>query len=341
MSDVAHKKSGLSPMIKLQVAVLAFTILIVGGSVGFISIERMSPLDAVYMTVITLSSVGFGEVSPLHPAGKVFVIFLILFGVSLIGFVATVLGEMVVEGQFKELVQRRKMENSIQKMRQHCIVAGYGRVGRKVAQELSRSRANFVVIEKDPSGLAQLSEEGFPHVKGDATDEEVLEHAGIARARTLVSTLPEEAQNVYLALTARHMNAQLKIIARADFEEGEKKLIRAGADHVVIPHVLGGTRMAMAALRPNVVDFMRMATGGEEGLYVEEIVVPSGSHLDGKSLLESNLKQEYGVNIIGLRQENQKLVINPGSQTIINGNDILVLIGHSDNLERLTRSLGS
>ncbi len=341
MTDTAYRKNGLSPAVKLQVAVLAFTFLLVAGTVGFMLLERMNPLDAIYMTVITLSSVGFGEVSPLHPAGKIFVIFLILFGVSLIGFVATVLGEMVVEGQFRELVQRRKMENNIQKMSQHCIVAGYGRVGRKVAQELNRSRALFVVIEKDPVGLVQLQEEGFPHVKGDATDEEVLEHAGISRARTLVSTLPEEAQNVYLALTARHLNANLKIIARADFEEGEKQLSRAGADHVVIPHVLGGSRMAMAALRPNVVDFMRMATGGEEGLFVEEIVVPSGSHLDGKSLLESNLKAQYGVNIIGLRQGNQKLVINPGSQTVIKGKDILVLIGQGDDLERLTRSLGA
>jgi voltage-gated potassium channel len=341
MADRIHRKGDWSPTVKLRAAILAFTILVVGGTLGFIAIERMSPLNALYMTVITLSSVGFGEVSPLHPAGKVFVILLILFGVGLIGFVATVLGEMVVEGQFREIVQRRKMENSIHKMSRHCIVAGYGRVGRKVVQELHRSKAPFVVIEKDAASLADLLDEGYPHVKGDATDEEVLEHAGISRARTLVSTLPDEAQNVYLALTARHLNAELKIIARADFEEGEKKLIRAGADHVVIPHVLGGSRMAMAALRPNVVDFMHMATGGEEGLNVEEIVVPPGSHLDGKSLQESNLKQQYGVNIIGLRQKDKKLVINPGAQTVIRGEDILVLIGQGEDLERLTQSLGA
>lgn len=340
MNDSAHR-SPLSPAHKLQVALLAATILIVGGMLGFILLERMNPLDALYMTVITLSSVGFGEVTPLHQAGKIFVIFLILFGVSLVGYVVAVIGEMVVEGQFKELVQRRKMENAIRKMQDHCIVAGYGRVGRQVVHELQRSRAAYVVIEKSPESLAQLTEEAHPFVKGDATDEDVLAEAGITRARTLVSTLPEEAQNVYLALTARHLNASLKIIARADFEEGERKLIRAGANHVVIPHVLGGSRMAMAALRPNVVDFMRMATGGEEGLFVEEILVPSASYLSGKSLQESNLKKEYGVNIIGLRQGDQKMMISPGSQTVIQSGDILVLIGHSSDLERLTKVLGS
>jgi len=331
--------NGLSPIMKMRVALMAFTLLLVGGSAGFIWLEHMSPLDALYMTVITLSSVGYGEVQPLHPAGRVFTIFLILIGVMLVGFVATVIGELVIEGQFREIVQRRKMENAIKKLAGHSIVAGYGRVGRQVARELNRNKAPFLVIEKNLEGLAQLLEEGFLHIKGDATDEEVLQHAGIERAQTLVSTLPEEAQNVYLSLTARHMNPNLKIIARADFEEGEKKLIRAGANHVVIPHILGGSRMAMAALRPNVVDFMRMATGGEEGLVVEEIVVPAASHLSGKSLLDSNLKKEYGVNIIGVRPTHGKMLINPGPEVVIRDGDVLVLIGGSAELERLTRSL--
>jgi len=324
---------------KLGLAAVTGLVLVVSGSLGFVVLERMQPLDALYMTVITLSTVGFGEVSPLHPAGKLFAIGLIFVGVIVAGATVSFIAQLVLEGQFKELVVRRKMEAKLRKLSGHFIIAGYGRVGRQVAREFALKRVPFVVLENHPGGIAQLVSDGHLFVQGDATDEDVLTAASIARARTLISTLPNEAQNVYLTLTARQMQPDLNIIARADFEEGEKKLKRAGADSVVIPHILGGMRMAKAALQPNVVDFMQMTALGDEGLLVEELVIPEESELSGRSLMESSLKKEYGVTIIGIRQRGQKMSVNPGPDTVLNAGDVLVLLGHTEHLERLSRDL--
>jgi voltage-gated potassium channel len=325
---------------KIQIALLGLSILLLGGSIGFMALEGMGFLDSLYMTVITLSSVGFGEVKPLDPKGKVFVIFLIFFGVTLVGFAAAVVGQWVLEGQFKELVTRRKMENAIKKLNGHCIIAGFGRVGRQVALEFQRRGVGFVVLEKGAETIRRLRDEGLVFLEGDATNEELLLEAGIDRAKTLVSTLPEEAQNVYLTLTARYMNPGLTIIARADFDDGEKKLMRAGANYVVVPHILGGTRMAMAALQPNVVDFMQMAATGQDGLMAEELVVPQESSLCGQSVMQSNLKKQYGVTVIGIRKPNDRLLINPGPETIIEQGDVLVLIGGRAELEKLSCEIG-
>jgi voltage-gated potassium channel len=330
----------LSATRKLQLAFLAFTVLVLIGTIGFMLIERMNLLNAFYMTIITLSTVGYGEVQALSSSGKMFDVMLILFGVVLGGFVASVIGQVVIEGQFQEMVLQRKIQKMLQKMNGHCIVAGFGRVGRQVALEFRQKNAPFVVIDNRPEALEQLKNLEYPFVKGDAVDEEVLRQAGIDRAQTMITTLPQEAQNVYLILTARYLNPNLIIISRAEYEDGEKKLLRAGANHVVVPHVLGGSRMAMAALRPNVVDFMRMAIGGEEGLFIEEILVPANSSFVGRSLTDSNLKRDFGVTIIGIRQGSEKMVLNPASQTQIHGGDVLVVMGQANELERLNKGLG-
>lgn len=302
-------------------------------------LEQMNFLDALYMTAITLSTVGFGEVSPLHPFGRIFVIFMIVFGVALAGFTVSVIGQLVIEGQFQEIFGRRKMDNKIRKMSDHFIIAGYGRVGRQVAMEFRRRQVSFVVIERTDSTIERLVEDDTPFVQGDATDEDTLRKAGILSAKTLISTLPEEAQNVYLTLTARDMNRDLNIIARADYDGGEKKLIRAGADHVVTPHIQGGIRMAMASLRPNVVDFMHMTSLGEGGLTIEELKIPANSRLVGKSLIDSRLKQEYEVTILGIKQAAKDVTVAPQPDTILCESDILVLIGPNNGLERLSQDL--
>ena len=329
----------LTPVQKLRMAVVALAMVIFLGTVGFVALERMDPLDALYMTIITLSTVGFREVAPLHPYGQVFVIFLILFGVALGGFTASVIGQFVIEGELRGIFGRRKMESKIRKMSGHYIIAGYGRVGRQVAQEFKRRKVPFMVIERSDKAVSCLADEGVLFIQGEATDDEVLRRAGIESAKTLISTLPDEAQNVYLTLTARNINGDLNIIARADFEEGEKKLFRAGANHVVSPHVLGGQRMAMASLRPNVVDFMHTTALGEGGLSIEEVVIPSHYHLQGKTLVDSELKQEYGVTIIGIKKSGGKMTIAPGPQTVLNEHDILVLLGSTEDLERLSHDL--
>ena len=231
------------------------------------------------------------------------------------------------------------METKLKKLSEHCIIAGLGRVGRHVAGEFASKKVPFVVIDSEQEAIQHAMSAGYLFVNGDATDEDVLDAAGIMSANTLISTLPQEAQNVYLTLTARDINPDLSIIARADFEEGEKKLMRAGADHVVIPHVLGGIRMAKAALQPNVVDFMHITALGEEGLVVEEMVIPEGSALAGRTLMESGLKQNYGVTIIGIKHQAEKMKINPVPQTELHGGDIIVLLGDTCSLERLSQSM--
>ena len=329
-------KYGLTSAEKLRLVMVAGLVVAAGGTLGFMLIEDMSLLDAIYMTAITLSTVGFSEVTPLHPAGRVFVILLVVFGMAVVASFAALMGEQILEGHFKSLVARRKMENRLKKLSNHFIIAGFGRVGRQVAKEFEGRKVPWVVIEKDEAAVDQIVARGVVTVPGDATDDEVLSKAGIDRAHTLISTLPEEAQNVYLTLTARYMNPELKIIARADFEDGEKKLLRAGADHVVIPHVLGGIRMAKAALQPHVVDFMQMASMGDEGLLVEELVVPDGCALIGKSLVDSALKQNYGIAVIGVKQPGRRMNINPSAQTVLNGQDVIVVVGRGEDLERFS-----
>jgi len=320
---------------RFVVALVALLFVITIGTTGFMTLERMELLDACYMTIITLSTVGFGEVKPLHPSGKMLAIFVILTGVAVGTYTATTLGQLVVEGQFKEMFGRKKMKSKIGQLTNHYVIAGFGRVGQQVALEFQRGGVDFVVIERDPEQIKSLMNLGYLFLEGEATTDEVLREVRIEHAHTLISTLPDEAQNVYLALSARDMNKNLNIIARADYEGGEKKLQLAGANHVVSPHVIGGQRMAMASLRPNVVDFMHMTSLGEGGLSIEEIVIPVGSSLAGQSLMESKLKETYGVTIIGLRRGASKMIIAPGPKETLGETDTLILIGPSEGLQRL------
>ena len=334
-----QNRIGLTSSAKLQLVFVGLGVVMTLGTIGFMFFEKMGLVDALYMTVITLSTVGFREVHPLHLSGKIFVIFLITFGVALMGYTLSVFGQWILEGQFRQMFGRRKMESRIKKLSDHFIIAGYGRVGRQVAGEFRKRSVNFVIVEKNENAIEQIVNDDELHIYGDATDDEVLKRAGIDTARTLISTLPEEAQNVYLTLTARDMNRSLNIIARADNEGGEKKLVRAGANQVVTPHILGGMRMAMASLRPNVVDFMHMTSLGEGGLSIEEMIIPEGCKFSGKTLVESNLKREYNVTIIGIKKVGQKMNIAPNPDTVLTEKDILVLIGPSEDLERLSQEM--
>ncbi|MCP4705761.1 MAG: potassium channel protein [candidate division Zixibacteria bacterium] len=329
----------MAPAKKMQLAMLAMLTVVLVGVVGFSTFENMTPLESLYMTIITLSTVGFREVQPLHTSGKVFVMVLIVFGVASATFAASTLGQVILEGQLRRLMGRRKMESKIKKLKNHFIIAGFGRVGRQVAEEYEARNVPFIIIEKNEDALNNLNTSGFNYIAGEATEDDNLVSAKIESAKVLVSTLPSEADNVYISLTARHMNPELHIIARADNPGGERKLKRAGADSVVSPHILGGMRMAMASLRPNVVDFMQMTSLGEEGLGVEEISVPERCRFGGKTLVESGIKAEYGVTVVGIKKPNQKMNINPPPDAVILEKDILVLVGSSDELERLTKEM--
>ncbi|SYZ73924.1 TrkA-N domain protein [Candidatus Zixiibacteriota bacterium] len=314
--------------------------LVIVGTAGFVILEKMDLLDGLYMTIITLSTGGFGEVIPLHTAGRIFVIFLIFSGVVTVTFIGSANGQYIIEGELRNLLGRKKMESQIKKMNDHYIIVGYGRVGRKVAEEYRRKKVPFVIIENDDAIFDELQADGIFGVKGPATEDETLLSAGIDKAKVLVSTLPDEADNMYIALTARQMNPTLYIIAGADQPERERKLLRAGANSVVSPHILGSIRMARASLRPNVVDFMPMTSMEESGLGIEEIKITSGSRYAGKSLMESGLKAEYWITVVRIRKSGRKILINPEPTAMIDKNDILVMIGARDKLERVTSEMG-
>lgn len=334
-----QEATGISATQQLRLSLFIAALVVMVGTAGFMYLEDWDVLDSLYMTVITLSTVGFGEVRTLHAESRLFTIVLIMFGVGLGGLIATSLGRLIIEGQFKEIVLRRKMEKRLKNLTGHFIVAGYGRVGRQVARQFNEQKVPFVVVEKSDKAIEDLLGEDVLCVQGDATSEDILHKVRIETAKTLISTLPDEAQNVYLALTARHMCPELNIIARADFEEGEKKLIRAGANNVVIPHILGGVRMAMAATRPNVVDFVQMTGFANEGLIIEELSLPENSRLEQKTLIGSGLKSDYGVTVVGIKKKGRKMSVNPGPQIVLESGDILVLIGDREHVERLNNDL--
>jgi len=332
----------MSPEKRLRLSLILLALILSLGTIGYSMIERWPVLDSLYMTVITLATVGFSEVKPLSEAGRVFTIFLIVFGAFNAGFIITSIAQMVLEGQLLAILGKRKMEKKVQKLKDHIILCGFGRVGRQVAREFAQRNVPFVILEKGETIVPGQGADDLIFIGGNAADDEVLEQAGIRRARAIVSTLPDDADNVYLALTARQLNPDLTIIARAESEVAKRKLIRAGANKVICPHELGGTQMAMATLRPNVVDFMRLAMSdsGSADLSIEEISVREGSALKGKTIIEAAIKSEYDAIVVGLRKTPGQVIFNPPGETVMDAGDILVVLGRTNKLEALGADLG-
>jgi len=332
----------MTPEAKLRLALAFLALIVTIGTGGYILIEQWSVFDSLYMTLITLTTVGFGEVRPLSEAGRTFTMFLIAVGVFNGGFTITAIAQLVLEGQLQAILGKRKMEKKVKKLKDHIILCGYGRVGKQVAGEFARREESFVVVEKDASLIPDNPADGLVFVIGNASEDEILEYAGIERARAIVSTIPDDAENVYLSLTARQINPKLFIIARADTELAKKKLVRAGANKVVCPHELGGTQMAMATLRPNVVDFMRLAafTTEDKSLGIEEISIKQGGALTGKTIIEAAIKSKYDAIVVGLRKNTGQTVFNPSGGTAMEAGDILIVLGESEKLEQLGADLG-
>lgn len=331
----------MSPESKLSLALIFLILILTVGTVGYMLIEHWSMTNSIYMTIITIATVGFKEVHPLSDAGKTFTIVLIAFGVFNGGFIATAVGQLVLEGQLQAILGKRKMEKKVKKLSNHIILCGYGRVGRQVANEFLRRGEPFVIIESDEAMIPDGQNNGLIFIQGDASADDTLEHAGIERARAIVSTIPDDAENVYLSLTARQINPSLFIISRADSELAKKKLVRAGANKVVCPHELGGSQMAMATLRPNVVDFMRLAafSPGGQSLGIEEISIKEGGNLTGKTIIEAAIKSKYDAIVVGLRKNSGQMVFNPSGGTTMESGDILIVLGENGKLESLGSDL--
>ncbi len=326
----------MDPVRHLRISIVVLLVLVTIGTVGYTVIEGWRLLDSLYMTVITLATVGFREVQPLSDAGKIFTMLLIVFGVSVIGYTVGSLAQIMFEGQFQRIFGRKKVEKKIEALRNHYIVCGFGRIGSLICREFAAKPLPFVVIEKSAEVLPKLEEESYLFIHGEATDDESLLKAGIKRAKGLVSVVASDTENVYITLTARGLNPNLYILARSGEEGSEIKLKRAGASKVISPYLIGGSRMAQAILRPNVVDFIEIATGREHlELQMEEIMIPHESGFVGQSLISSGFRKETGVMIVGIKKADGTMVFNPESHSIIGANDTLIVLGQQNAIGKM------
>jgi voltage-gated potassium channel len=311
------------------------------GTVGYMLIEGWNAWDAFYMTAITVTTVGYGEVHRLSLVGQAFTVLLIFGGVGAALYTFTLLATAVVEGGVPKGLQRRRHERMLETIKDHFIVCGYGRIGAIVAQQLQRQRVPFVVIERDPERLQRAIESGAPAVEADASREDVLKRVGIERARGLVAVVGTDAENVYTVLSARVLRPDLFIVGRAETEDATLKLKRAGADRVISPYQIGAMQIAQTALRPAVVDFVALATSTDNlELAMEEILVGPAAALANRSIVESNLRQRYGVIVVGIQRRDGKMEFNPEPDTAIRPGDKLVVLGRPDPLKRLEAEAG-
>jgi voltage-gated potassium channel len=309
------------------------------GSLGFILIEGWDLLDAIYMVVTTLTTVGYGEIRPLSRIGRVYNMFLIFTGVGLMLYIVSAVARMVVEGEFRDFLGKRKLLKHIKKLKNHFIICGFGRIGEIIARQLTDAGQAVVVIETAPELVARLEESGYYFVGGDATKEEVLLEAGIDRAQGLVAVVSSDAGNVYITLTARSLNPQLFIVARGEELGSEKKLIRAGADRVESPYELGGRKMAQAILRPTVVTFIELAMKEEVDLSMEEVGVAPGSAIMGLPLKDSGIRQQLNLIVVAIKRADGAMLFNPLPETPILAGDTLIVLGLRKNLEALEKML--
>ncbi len=306
------------------------------GVLGFSAIEGYALLDSIYMTVITMSTVGFGTVGELSGSGKAFSVLLIVSSAGTFVYAVTTITTFVVEGEVQHLFSSYQMNKKVSKLKDHVIICGLGRNGREAAQELIRQQHPFVVIERNQDVIDEFqTNHNFLFIRGDATHEEVLEQANIDDAIGLVSSLSTDAENVYITLTARGLNPRLKVVARASNETTIQKLMRAGADHVILPNIIGGRRMANVITRPALMEFIDLVSGeGNPDLHLEEIDVEIEVALIGKTLAELHIRSRTGVVVIGAKTVDGKVQLNPSADRPIQKGDRLFILGNDQQLQQ-------
>ena len=304
------------------------------GTLGFMLTEGRGAWDAFYTTVLALTTVE--APNDLSRPGQRFTVVLLLGGVGAALYTFTLLATVVVEGGLPKRLQRRRQERMLESIKDHFIICGYGRIGSIVARQFTRQGVPFVVVERSPERLQAAIEDGALGVEADASREDVLTRVGIARARGLIAAVGTDAENVYAVLSARVMRPDLFIVGRAETEDATRKLKRAGADRVISPYQIGAVQIAQTALRPAVVDFVELATSSENlDLAMEEVTVAPSSPLASRSILDANLRQRYGVIVVGIQRQDRSMEFNPEPDTSILAGDKLVVLGRPESLRRL------
>src|SRR5918994_4960140 len=315
----------------LRWPVVLLLVAAVYGTAGYMIIEDWRWLDAIYMTAMTLSTVGYKEIAPMSDAGQLFTITLIASGVGIALITLTLVARWIAEGGFGESSRRRRMQRRIDAMRGHYIICAYGRVGRTVAREFEAEGVPFVTIDKDEELEERMTRDGVAYVIGDPASEQVLVAAGIARAKGLICAVDSDADNVYITLAARSIQADLFIVARASEAVSADRLYRAGANRVISPYVSSGRHMAMLSLRPQVVDYLEVGVREQTNLRLEELQVDAGSDLIGRALTDACGKTLP----LALRRSNGEIIPNPDPGLRLQGGDMLVLLGRPEDLRPL------
>jgi voltage-gated potassium channel len=307
-----------------------------GGTIGYRLIEGAGWWDALYMTVITLTTVGYREVFPLSRAGEAFTMALLVTGLGMFLLLATEVARTVIEGELRDVLGRARRSRMIERMSGHDVVCGWGRMCRAVVEELLRGGRQVVVVERNPERIAWLRESGIPAVEGDTTSESALRAARIEVARGLVSCVNDDAHNVYTVLTARALNPRLFIVARATENDAEQRIKKAGADRVVNPYQLGGTRLAHLLAKPAIISFFDASFGKRDEPQVDQVSVPSGGALAGRTLLEADVRKRWGIGVVAV-QRGQEVFVNPLPDTTVIAGDVLVVFGRPEQIATFER----
>lgn len=329
------------PKIVLRV-VMATLVLLVFGTYGYMLLEGWSFIDSLYMVAITMTTVGFGEVQPLSANGRLFTIGIMLLGVGVFAYGFGTFFEYVLTADVADTLRRRRVLREIEKLKNHIIVCGYGRVGKSAVASLRKSGRDIVIIEIDEKLIQLAKEEGLLVVEGDASRDDVLTEAGILRAWGTIICTGEDSLNLFIVLSARSLNKSLYIVSRSVDAENEKKMRRVGADRVVSPYQIGGKHMANIIIRPHVTDFFDVVTleGGIE-LWIEELKIELGSPLIGKTVGEANVRQQTGVTLVALLPHTGEDALIPQANTLLHANDELIVLGTREQLAKLERLTGS
>jgi voltage-gated potassium channel len=305
------------------------------GSLGFMWLEGWDFFDSLYMTVTTLTTVGYGEIHPLDRLGRLYNMVLILTGMGVMFYIVGSLARVLIEGELQTVLGRRKLIKDIKRLKNHYIICGFGRIGEIIARQLKGRGLALLIIDKAPDQIARLEELGYYSISGDATRDEVLLEAGIERAKGLVAVVASDADNVYIVLTARSLNPQLFIVARGEEPGSDQKLIRAGADKVESPHQMGGQKMAHTILHPTVVTFMELAMKEGVEWSMEEIAVGQTSALLGVQLADSGIRQKLDLILVAIKRADGEMLFNPSHETPILAGDTLIALGLRKNLDAL------
>jgi voltage-gated potassium channel len=306
------------------------------GTVGFHVIETLSLLDSLYMTIITVFTVGFREIKePLSPAGQVFTIFIILGGVGSVLYTFSKLAEIVYEGTINKIWRRKRMEKKIQKLKDHYIICGHGRMGNTVRERLEEENLPYVVIDNSEEGLVELrGKQDCLHMEGDATNEEVLIKAGIKRAKALAALLATDADNLYLVMTVKLINPSLFVLSKVMEDEAERKILQIGANKVVSPYRLSGLKMAQALIRPTLVDFLDLIIRRSElSLSMEEMVVKKSSRIVNRTLQECDIRRKANIIVVAIKKPGEDIVFNPSPSVDIITGDTLLVLGDNEHID--------